>query len=223
MDSENNRFSIKNVLLFLLLISILSAGVLAFSSDLRRLFYEGMQKEKTEQFEISAIGKDVSDIGKEIIYRLEVIKDNILGKWDDVKEIPSVNITSGAFSPCVGTTVTSDFGNRISPVTEKAEFHKGVDIALSEGSDIFSAWPGTVKEAGYNEIDGNYIVVLHSENFSTKYAHLSEISKRNGEYVSAGEKIGEAGKTGWATGSHLHFEILVEEKNIDPKEWLSFC
>ena len=223
MDPENNRFSIKNILLFLLLISVFSAGILAFSSDLRWLLYEGVQREKTEQFEISAIGKDISDIGKEIIYRLEVIKDNILGKWDDIKEIPSVNITSEAYLPCIGTTITSDFGNRISPITEKAEFHKGVDIALSEGSDIFSAWPGIVEETNYNEIDGNYIIVRHSENLKTKYAHLSKITEQCKSRVLAGEKIGEAGKTGWATGCHLHFEILVKEKNIDPKEWLSFC
>lgn len=223
MHSENKRSLIKNFLLFCVLISAFSAGILAFAPGIRQLLYEGMQREKAERFEISAIEKDFSDIGKEILYRLEVIKDNITGRWDDVKEIPSVNITSEAFSPCVGTTVTSDFGNRISPITNKKESHKGIDIPLPSGSDIFSAWPGTVKEADYNEIDGNYIVVLHSKNFSTKYSHLSEISKRNGERVLAGEKIGEAGKTGWATGNHLHFEILVDGKNIDPKEWLSFC
>ena len=220
MHGKNKRPFLCLTLLFFIFFSILSTGVLVFSPHLRQVFFDGLQNTKIE---ISVTKEDIYGISREISYRLEVIRDNITGKWDNVMEIPSVNVTSAAYSPCIGTTITSDFGNRISPITNKKELHKGIDIPLPSGSDIFSAWPGTVKEADYNEIDGNYIVVLHSKNFSTKYAHLSEISKRSGEHVLAGEKIGEVGKTGWATGNHLHFEILVDGKNIDPKEWLPFC
>ena len=69
-----------------------------------------------------------------------------------------------------------------------------------------------------SEIYGNYIVIMHSRSLFTRYCHLSEISAGFGKFVSAGEAIGRAGSTGWATGSHLHFEIIAGGNAVDPRK-----
>ena len=69
-----------------------------------------------------------------------------------------------------------------------------------------------------SSIYGKYIIMEHSKGFFTKYCHLSEITVKKGDFVLSGSKIGEAGSTGRSTGSHLHFEVIIDGRNIDPKE-----
>ena len=70
----------------------------------------------------------------------------------------------------------------------------------------------------FDEIYGNYIVVEHSDGFLTKYCHLSKITANENDYVFANDKIGEVGSTGRSTGNHLHFEVIIEGRKIDPME-----
>ena len=154
----------------------------------------------------------------EILYWAELIKDNAGGIFENAKPVSSIIISCAAAEPSAGEQVTSAFGSRISPITGKTENHSGIDIAAPFGSEVTAAWPGTVFETGFDEIYGNYIVLRHSEEFFTKYCHLSKIGCSEGEFANSGEVIGEAGSTGWSTGSHLHFEVTINGMNIDPKE-----
>lgn len=87
--------------------------------------------------------------------------------------------------------------------------HKGLDLAAPKGTAIYAVAGGTIYKAGDGALDdsyGNQVVIKHSDGSYTNYAHMSEISKTNGS-VSAGDKIGEVGSTGNATGNHLHLEV----------------
>jgi murein DD-endopeptidase MepM/ murein hydrolase activator NlpD len=125
----------------------------------------------------------------------------------------------GAVKPPVTGLITSPFGYRDHPVTEEEDFHTGMDIAAVEGRAILCALPGTVTEVGQSPIYGNFITVRHSENLETFYAHCSEIIATAGTKVRQGERIAKVGQTGVATGSHLHFSVLVAGQYCNPY-WL---
>ena len=79
-----------------------------------------------------------------------------------------------------------------------------------------AALPGEVVEVGYSSVYGNYIVLQHATNLKTFYAHCSQIIAKEGMAVRQGERIALVGKTGLATGPHLHFSVIVEEQFADP-------
>ncbi len=166
--------------------------------------------------------EDYSDFAKKIIdsflYKVEIIIDNIGEKNNEAKTIPLAVISCAADFPVESGTVTSGFGKRNDPISGKKDIHTGIDVAAALGSDVKAAWPGTIFETGYDKIYGYYVVIKHSEKFFTKYCHLSKIYSEENSFVNAGKKIGEAGSTGRSTGSHLHFEVIIEGRYIDPKE-----
>lgn len=116
----------------------------------------------------------------------------------------------------VGGLVSSPFGYRIHPVTGQLDFHKGVDIAAAEGTEIHAVWPGRVVETGYSPIDGNYLVLEHSATLSSRYCHCSQLIAQVGDWLPAGARIALVGQTGIATGAHLHLELLAGQQVIDP-------
>lgn len=118
-----------------------------------------------------------------------------------------VNVTIAFSKPLKSGGITSNFGQRIHPITNKAEFHTALDISSPEGAKIYAATDGTVTDVGYNEYIGNYIYISHADSFSSKYGHLSKIAVKKGATVKRGEAIGKVGATGMATGPHLHFEL----------------
>ena len=152
------------------------------------------------------------------LYLIDIIKWNTEEKNFDTSPLPVAVITNAASFPSEGKTVTSGFGERINPISDNPEKHLGIDIAAPMGSGIFAAWPGKIEETGFDNIYGNYIVIKHSKNFYTRYCHLSKITCEEEDFIKAKDKIGEAGSTGFSTGSHLHFEVIVDGIHIDPKE-----
>ncbi len=121
-------------------------------------------------------------------------------------------------NPLPDGTVTSSFGERINPITEKWEHHNGVDIAAEEGTPIQLVLDGTVVEVGENEVYGKYVLVQHEGDTYTKYCHLSKTLVKTDYKLKKGELVAFVGSTGWSTGPHLHFEIISNGKYCDP-EW----
>ena len=146
------------------------------------------------------------------------IINNIENNYEENGKLPLVVFSCSADFPVETNLITSDFGSRKDPFSGKEDIHTGIDIAAEEGSDVVAAWPGKIMETGFDDIYGNYIIIEHSNDFYTKYCHLSKICVEENEYVLAKEKIGEAGNTGRSTGSHLHFEVMVDGVKIDPME-----
>jgi murein DD-endopeptidase MepM/ murein hydrolase activator NlpD len=99
------------------------------------------------------------------------------------------------------------------------EFHKGVDIGSLTSLDIDAAAPGVVESVGYaTGFDGYGEIVLVDigSGFEALYAHLSDVSVERGDVVFVGQRLGEAGCTGWCTGTHLHFELREDGTAVDP-------
>jgi murein DD-endopeptidase MepM/ murein hydrolase activator NlpD len=121
-------------------------------------------------------------------------------------------------TPVDGARITSGFGMRMHPVLGFSKMHKGVDFGAPTGTPIFAAGNGTVVEIGKKGAYGNYIRVRHSGEYQTAYAHMSKFAKglRKGDKVKQGQVIGYVGATGRVTGAHLHYEIMVAGKQVNP-------
>ena len=132
-------------------------------------------------------------------------------------ESSSSQVSNDGMYSVTGTryAITSPFGNRISPVGRGQEFHKGIDIGAPYGAPVYSLKAGTVTYAGEMNGYGNVVVVSHGD-ISTLYAHNSSISVSVGQTVSGGQQLAKVGATGWATGPHIHFEVIIDGTNVDP-------
>lgn len=119
------------------------------------------------------------------------------------------------YLPLKKIKVTSEYGYRIHPISRKRKFHSGVDL-LAKNDKIYSMIPGIVKKVGFHKKGlGNYIVIKNGRYLFT-YGHLSKSIRKKGDIVQAGEVIGISGKTGLATGEHLHLSIKYKGRFIDP-------
>ena len=118
----------------------------------------------------------------------------------------------------VSQHVTSGFGWRHDPLTGETRFHKGVDLRAAYGQPVASVAAGRVVQAGPQGGYGLSVVVEHGSGIRTRYAHLSEVTVRQGDAVTDGETVGKAGQYGRSTGPHLHFEILAGGRPVDPVE-----
>jgi len=125
-------------------------------------------------------------------------------------EIPFATVTP------VNGAVTSDFGYRDHPVDGIYKFHYGIDIAAAQGVGILSFADGIVEEAGVSTVNGNYLRISHKSGFTSLYAHCEELFVSEGETVSCGQKVASVGRSGTATGYHLHFQIYHKGKLVDP-------
>lgn len=131
--------------------------------------------------------------------------------------IANVPSESGFLWPLAGyNTLSSLFGNRIHPITKKANNHTGIDIPAPKGTQILAAKSGVVVTSAYHNSYGNYVVVSHSDGTSTLYAHMSKRNATVGQTVAQGSVVGYVGTTGSSTGNHLHFEIRVNGTRKDP-------
>jgi murein DD-endopeptidase MepM/ murein hydrolase activator NlpD len=117
------------------------------------------------------------------------------------------------------TRISSPFGPRICPYHGK-EMHYGIDIPANAGTDIHAYANGKVTKSEFHNSYGNYIIIDHGSGCSTKYAHQSKRLKEVGDTVNAGDVIGKVGTTGSSTGNHLHFELHLDNKAIDPAQYV---
>ena len=110
----------------------------------------------------------------------------------------------------------SGYGMRIDPIYKTAKFHSGMDFSANKGTPIYVTGNGKVVKAGWEGLYGQCITVDHGFGYVTKYAHMSKILARVGQRVVRGEIIGEVGSTGKSTGPHLHYEVHVKGKVVNP-------
>ena len=113
-------------------------------------------------------------------------------------------------------SIKSYYGYRKNPQTGANEFHRGLDISVPYGTNVYASQSGTVTEASYSTGYGNYIVIEDSKGYMTKYAHLSSRYVSSGQTVEHGQLIGRTGNTGSITGSHLHIECLYNGDHYNP-------
>lgn len=112
--------------------------------------------------------------------------------------------------------ITSGFGMRRDPFNGRPAFHRGVDLAVKSGTDIYPVKDGVVKFSGWQPGYGRMVIVQHDDGLETVYAHTSSNLVQPGERVSPDSVIAKSGSSGRSTGPHLHFEVRQEGKPIDP-------
>lgn len=117
-------------------------------------------------------------------------------------------------------TITSEYGMRFHPVIKVYRLHSGLDIGAPMGSYAIAANDGIVTKSTYSYSYGNMIMIDHGGGISTLYAHGSERIAQVGDVVKRGDAIMKVGSTGWSTGPHLHFEIIINGQTIDPYPYL---
>lgn len=125
--------------------------------------------------------------------------------------------------PCVGYyTITSGYGKRNTGIKGASVNHKGIDIGCPIGTEVISVLAGTVVDTGYDTYRGYYIIVEHKGGVITIYQHgkANSFKARKGQTVEEGQVIMLSGNSGVSSGPHLHFEVKINGKNVNPKTWL---
>ena len=121
-------------------------------------------------------------------------------------------------APLDFTRISSGFNpKRLHPVFKTTRPHRGIDYAASRGTPVYAAGDGRIAKSGYTKANGNYVVVNHGSNYTTKYLHLNKRGVKQGQKVKQRQIIGWVGSTGYATGPHLHYEFLVNGVHRNPR------
>ena len=201
-------------------------NLLGFSVDFQREIREG------DTFEVM-FTKDIDVLRNSLIQTkpIDFVSINLSGtklsfyKYHDEYGLPQYYDENGKSSkrtimktPINGAKLTSRYGKRKHPVLGYTKLHRGIDFAAPAGTPIFAAGDGIVEKAGWNGSYGRYIRIRHTGTYKTAYAHLSGIHKRIkiGSRISQGKIIGYVGSSGRSTGAHLHYEVLRNDKQVNP-------
>nr|ADI18607.1 membrane proteins related to metalloendopeptidases [uncultured Rhodospirillales bacterium HF4000_24M03] len=122
-------------------------------------------------------------------------------------------------TPIDGARISSGFGRRRHPILGYTKMHRGTDFAAPRGTPVYGAGRGVIERAGRNGAFGHYIRIRHNGTYKTAYAHLKGYARgvKRGKRVKQGQVIGYVGSSGRSTGPHLHYEILRNGKQINPK------
>lgn len=148
-------------------------------------------------------------------------RENSLSELVDILEEQRLFYLSTPSILPVDGWISSKFGYRISPFTDRRVFHEGIDIASMYGSDVKATANGLVIFAGYKPGYGNMVSIDHGFGFVTRYGHNSKILVKVGDRVSKGDVIAKVGNTGKSTGPHCHYEVLVNGVPVNPLKFVA--
>jgi murein DD-endopeptidase MepM/ murein hydrolase activator NlpD len=175
---------------------------LGTSSQLQELaarIYSSMEDADAEMYTLST--------------KLLEAKSSLLEEIETRQRTPSI-------WPAISRKVTSGFGFRRDPFSGRSQHHDGIDIADHAGAAVMASAKGKVEDEGWDAQKGNYIIIAHGRALHTVYMHLLKVSVSKGQQVEKGEVIGQMGSTGRSTGPHLHYEVHVERKPVNPALFL---
>ena len=133
----------------------------------------------------------------------------------------SANVGSGWVVPVAYKRLESPFGNRTSPTAGASSYHQGVDLSADVGTPIYASRGGQVTTATFGSAAGYYVKINHMDGFSSIYMHMTHYTVSPGQYVNQGDVIGYVGKTGVATGYHLHFGIMYNGAYVNPANYVA--
>ena len=143
-------------------------------------------------------------------------------------EVAAVAKTAGNMADCIPTIspvvpdpskyrITSPFGYRTDPINGTTKMHTGVDFAMKVGNPVYATGDGVVEKVEFDFFGyGNMVTINHGFGYETKYAHLNTITVTEGLKIKRGDCIGEVGRSGRTTGSHLHYEVLYKGARVNP-------
>jgi murein DD-endopeptidase MepM/ murein hydrolase activator NlpD len=167
--------------------------------------------------------------GLEVIASLEKLSDKIDHQRERLLALESLlldrkltqAVTPSDWPVENGGWISSGFGPRTDPFTGAASFHEGLDIAARWGSGILATGDGVVTFVGERPGYGVAVEITHESNLVTRYAHTSAVLVKVGDRVRKGQEIARVGSSGRSTGPHLHFEVLKNNRAVNPASYLS--
>lgn len=172
---------------------------------------------ENEMLDLAQETKDDFQEMQELLKTMESQVPHTLKKAQETQKQIAGNPT---LWPTTSKVLTSSFGYRTDPFTGKAAFHAGIDIAGENGGPVFAAGAGQVVTSEESGARGRYIIIEHPGGLQTWYMHLSKIQVNVGDSVDKGEQIGQLGSTGRSTGPHLHFQVVKQNKPVNPLPYI---
>lgn len=154
--------------------------------------------------------------------KYDFLKNKITDLENSIHEIDTFLLDRKSFLKSTPTLmpvtgwVTSYYGPRISPISEKLRMHEGIDIGARSGSWIVAPADGVITFAGAKAGFGNFISIDHGYGIETAYAHAKTIHVKSGQKITRGNRLAKVGNTGYSTGPHLHYEVRVNGTPVDP-------
>ncbi|HPG37837.1 MAG TPA: M23 family metallopeptidase [bacterium] len=196
--------------------------------DIRRLGVGGQSNETFTTY--SSISEELVNLATTVdqeITNLTQRVDLLTTSRKAIKYKYNQNVTllksTPSIHPVKNARMGDQFGYRTDPFTWERKHHNGVDLVAPRGADVLATAEGTVLEAVSrytpNQLRGKYIIIDHNNGFFTKYAHLSKVLVKPGQKVTRYTLIGKVGDTGRATGPHLHYEVIQNDVNVNPKSF----
>jgi murein DD-endopeptidase MepM/ murein hydrolase activator NlpD len=150
---------------------------------------------------------------------LEGIEHRLTSVRTDVDRRNALAAATPSIWPAHGW-LSSIVGSRKDPFTGDADYHQGLDISADHGSPVYATADGTVRHAAREGAYGNLITIDHGYGLETRYGHLSKYDVKPGAKVKRGDIVGRVGSTGRATGPHLHYEVRVNGRLLNPLQLL---
>lgn len=236
---SDNKTVAKDYRLYILILQIIAVAVILFAALLIRFFggkfynklsviYHDRFDEVTNVTEVTEPKNPKEEIDDSSSSNAENTESETEQKAEEDNKETAVKTEAISVSNNVNTLawpvngkVVSPFGYRNDPFTNEYKMHNGIDIAAESGTDISAAFKGEVLKTGYSQTYGYYVIISHSETLNTLYAHCSKIYAKEGDEVLKGDVIAAIGSTGRSTGPHLHFEVRIADKKVNPVLLLS--
>ena len=164
---------------------------------------------------VSSLLQDLDKIEREIKLQnasFQEIERQFAANSDLLVHTPSIRPVEGGY-------VSSGFGMRLDPFNRRRAHHNGADISVARGTPVLAPADGEVVFSKRTPGLGNLLIIDHGYGFQTAYGHLSSFTVRLGQEVTRGQKIGEVGNTGRSTAPHLHYEVYVHGRAVDPLDY----
>ncbi|MCX5852206.1 MAG: peptidoglycan DD-metalloendopeptidase family protein [Deltaproteobacteria bacterium] len=177
---------------------------------------DGMKAGESEKRAVKEIDRSMDELLEKAESREKSLQE-LIGFF--IKQ-QSVRVATPSIWPVAGW-VTSEFGYRISPFSDRKELHQGLDIATRPGEEVVAPANGVVRKVGYEPGMGQVVVINHGYGFVTSYAHLKKNPPvKTGRKVRRGDVIGYVGMSGKTTGPHLHYSVSVNGRYMNPRKYL---
>jgi murein DD-endopeptidase MepM/ murein hydrolase activator NlpD len=209
---------------FLVFIMILGVGMILY---LNHSVDEIEEKLAEKRNELSQVSDSLSEI--EMLIGLSPPDDMTLQERVSIAKLSSEHmatlmqfIPSG--SPIEYNGINSNFGYRVDPVSNKREFHLGLDLKAKMNVPVYATADGIAEVAKFDGKSGygNLVVLQHNYGFKTYYGHLNKITVQAGKFLKKGDLIGYSGNTGLVSGPHLHYEVRFIQRVLDPVEFVKW-
>lgn len=186
-------------------------------NEFRQLFSLKSKEEVLESLDNSDSGSiDLENLKQQIKITMETVGEI----KDYLSQQKDIYLATPRGWPVEGRRITSSYGSREHPVSGKKDFHSGIDLASKPGTTVRATADGIVSFSGWSGGNGNLVVLEHGFGFSTFYAHNKKVNVKVGQRVKRDHIISYIGSTGHSTGPHLHYEVWLNKRSVNPYKYL---